>query len=388
MEITNAGLILPDSIQRGSLSIRNGRIQKISKNSKSAAKAKGERVDLRGGFLAPGFVDIHIHGALGRDTMEAKLDAFREITEYHLKGGTTSLTLTTLSASQKDILKTLEAIKPIHNKSVGGSRIVGVHVEGPFINKAKAGAQNPDYCRNPTAKEWGPILKFGKLITQMTIAPELPRAKALIKALRKNGAIASGGHTDATEKDLFPALKAGLNQSTHTFNAMSGLIKKGPYRTAGMLEFALAHDDITCELIADGQHVPPVLMRMLFNAKPRDKVVIITDATKGADLKPGTKFEMYGIPARVTKTSAEVADGRGLAGSTLTMIRAVQTAVEKAHVPLVDAVYMATLNPARQLGRDKEFGSLTKGKRADLVWFDKRFKVRGVWLDGELRHRA
>tara|TARA_B100000949_G_C13944414_1_gene310192 strand:+ start:17 stop:406 length:390 start_codon:yes stop_codon:yes gene_type:complete len=129
-------------------------------------------------------------------------------------------------------------------------------------------------------------------------------------------------------------------------------------------------------------------MRMLFNAKPRDKVVIITDATKGTGLKPGTKFEMYGIPARVTKTSAEVADGRGLAGSTLTMIRALQTAVEKADVPLVDAVYMATLNPARQLGRAKEFGSLVKGKRADLVWFDKRFKVRGVWLDGKLRYRA
>ena len=147
---------------------------------------------------------------------------------------------------------------------------------------------------------------------------------------------------------------------------------------AGMLEFALAYDDISCELIADGQHVPPVLMRMLFNAKPRDQVVIITDATKGAGLKPGTKFEMYGIPARVTKTTAEVVDGRGLAGSTLTMIRAVQTAVEQAEVPLVDAVYMATLNPARQLGRDAEFGSLEQGKRADLVWFDNRYRVRGV----------
>jgi len=388
MEITNAQLILPDSIERGSLCIRSGRIQKISKTSKPAAKSKSESINLGGGFLAPGFVDIHIHGALGRDTMEADQNAFRTITEYHLKGGTTSLTLTTLSASQKDILKTLTAIKPFHNQSMGGSRIVGVHVEGPFINKVRAGAQNPDYCRNPTAKEWDSILKYGKLITQMTIAPELPRARTLIKALRKNGAIASGGHTDASEKDLFPALKAGLNQSTHTFNAMSGLVKKGPYRSAGMLEFALAHDDITCELITDGQHVPPVLMRMLFNAKPRDKVVIITDATKGAGLKPGTKFEMYGIAARVTKTSAEVADGRGLAGSTLTMIRAVQTAVEQANVPLVDAVYMATFNPARQLGRQNEFGSLAKGKRADLVWFDDRFKVRGVWLDGELLHRA
>ena len=320
--------------------------------------------------------------------MEGRLDAFREITDFHLKGGTTSLTLTTLSASQQDILTTLDAIAPIHNQSLGGSRIVGVHVEGPFINKARAGAQNPDYCRNPSAKEWGPILKYGTLITQMTLAPELPRANVLIKALRKNGSIASAGHTDATEKDLFPALKAGLNQSTHTFNAMSALAKKGPYRMAGMLEFALAYDDISCELIADGQHVPPVLMRMLFNAKPRDQVVIITDATKGAGLKPGTKFEMYGIPARVTKTTAEVVDGRGLAGSTLTMIRAVQTAVEQAEVPLVDAVYMATLNPARQLGRDAEFGSLEKGKRADLVWFDNRYRVRGVWLDGELRHLA
>lgn len=385
MEIINARLILPDAIERGSLHIRNGRIHKISKNTKSTTAKRGERLDLRGGFLAPGFVDIHIHGALGRDTMEARIDAFREITEYHLQGGTTSLTLTTLSASQQDILKTLDAIVPIHNQSIGGARVVGVHVEGPFINKVRAGAQNPDYCRAPTAKEWGPILKYGSLITQMTLAPELPRANLLIKALRKNGSIASAGHTDATEKELFPALKAGLNQSTHTFNAMSGLVKKGPYRMAGMLEFALAEDEIVCELIADGQHVPPVLMRMLFNAKPRDQVVIITDATKGAGLKPGTKFEMYGIPARVTKTTAEVVDGRGLAGSTLTMIRAVQTAVEQANVPLVDAVYMATHNPARQLGRDHEFGTLTTGKRADLVWFNNRYQVKGVWLDGEFR---
>ena len=385
MEIINARLILPDAIEHGSLHIRNGRIHKISKNTKSTTAKRGERLDLRGSFLAPGFVDIHIHGALGRDTMEARLDAFREITEYHLQGGTTSLTLTTLSASQQDILKTLDAIAPIHNQSIGGARVVGVHVEGPFINKVRAGAQNPDYCRAPTAKEWGPILKYGSLITQMTLAPELPRANLLIKALRKNGSIASAGHTDATEKELFPALKAGLNQSTHTFNAMSGLVKKGPYRMAGMLEFALAEDEIVCELIADGQHVPPVLMRMLFNAKPRDQVVIITDATKGAGLKPGTKFEMYGIPARVTKTTAEVVDGRGLAGSTLTMIRAVQTAVEQANVPLVDAVYMATHNPARQLGRDHEFGTLTTGKRADLVWFNNRYQVKGVWLDGEFR---
>ena len=220
------------------------------------------------------------------------------------------------------------------------------------------------------------------------LAPELPRALNLIKALRKNGTIASAGHTDASEKELFPALKAGLNQVTHTFNAMSSLTKKGPYRTAGMLEFGLATDDLVCELIADGQHVPPVLMRMLFNAKPREQVVIITDATKGAGLKPGTEFELCGIKAKVTPTTAEVLDGRGLAGSTLTMMRAVQTVVEQAGVSLVDAVLAASLNPARQLGRDGEFGSLEIGKHADLVWFDNRYKVKGVWLDGELMFLA
>lgn len=342
-------------------------------------------MDLRGGFLAPGFVDLHIHGAMGRDTMEARLDAFREITEFHLHGGTTSLTLTTLSAPLGDILKTLEAIAPIQNQSIGGSRILGVHVEGPYISKEKAGAQNPKFVRNPTAKEWGQILKHGKLVTQMTFAPELPRATSLIKALKKHGSIPSGGHTNADEKALAPAFEAGMNQSTHTFNAMSSVFKRGAYRSAGMLEFALANDGIACELIADGMHVPPICMRLLYNAKPRDKIIIITDATKGAGLKPGSKFELYGIKCKVTPVTGLVANGKGLAGSTLTMMRAVQTVVEQARVSLADAVLSATLNPAQQLGRDDEFGSLEKGKRADLVWFDNRYKVKGVWLDGELK---
>nr|AIF07734.1 N-acetylglucosamine-6-phosphate deacetylase [uncultured marine thaumarchaeote KM3_23_F10] len=386
MEITNARLILPDEIRRGSLSIRAGRIHKLSTNP--APKTKNETLNLRGGYLAPGFIDLHIHGAMGRDTMEARLDAFRDITEFHLRGGTTSLTLTTLSAAQKDILNALDAIAPIHNQSIGGARVVGVHVEGPFISREKVGAQNPEFVRNPTAREWQPMLKHGRLITQMTLAPELPRALTLIKALRKNGSIPSGGHTNADEKTLAPALAGGMNQSTHTFNAMSSVVKRGAYRAAGMLEFALARDEMACELIPDGEHVPPTCMRMLFNAKPRDKVILITDATKGAGLKPGTKFDLYGIQCKVTPVTATVANDQGLAGSTLTMIRAVQTVVEKSGVPLVDAVLAASLNPARQLNRDGEFGSLEKGKRADLVWFNNRFQVKAVWLDGELRFRA
>ncbi|HEY6166632.1 MAG TPA: N-acetylglucosamine-6-phosphate deacetylase [Verrucomicrobiae bacterium] len=389
MQFSNGQIILPDEIIRGSLSVRDGRIAKIEKHSKRAPKRGADVFDLKGGFLAPGFIDLHIHGGMGRDTMEATEDAFRAITEFHLRGGTTSITLTTVTAPEEDILRTLDAVKPFHNKSIGnGARIVGVHIEGPFIALGKAGAQNPKFIRNPMPREWKKYLRYGKLVTEMTIAPENPGTLELIKGLRKNGAIASGGHTDATDEHLVPALKAGLNQATHTFNAMSTITKRGPYRLAGMIEFAMAQDEIMAELIADTVHVPPILMRMLINAKGRDGVVIITDATLGAGLPPGTKFDLFGISARTTEQVAVMDDGTGLAGSTLTMIEGVRRVHQLAGAPLADAVRMASLNPARQLGRAKEFGSLETGKRADLVWFDDRFRVRGVWVDGERKFQA
>lgn len=393
MQFTNAQLILPDEIRRGSLTVRNGRIGRISGSAIPAARAMSgrgaiERLDLKGGYLAPGFIDLHVHGAMGADAMESTEQAFRTITEFHLRGGTTSITLTTVTAPEPDILRLLNAAKRFYDESIGaGARIVGVHIEGPFLARERAGAQNPQYIRRPEPREWRKYLRFGRLVTQMTVAPEIPGSLELIKALRRNGAIASAGHTDATEEELVPALAAGLNQSTHTFNAMSTITKRGPYRLAGMIEFAMAQDEIRAELIADGVHVPPILMRMLINAKGRDGVVIITDATCGAGLPAGTKFRLLGVDAQTTEQVAVMADGTGLAGSTLTMIEGVRRVHQLAGVPLVDAVRMATLNPARQLGRDDELGSLAVGKRADLVWFDEKFRVRGVWVDGERKFR-
>jgi len=384
MNFTNAQLILPDAIQCGSLTVRDGRIAQIS----NIAKPSRDAIDLRGGFLAPGFIDLHIHGGLSRDTMEASAEAFRAITEFHLRGGTTSIALTTVTATEEEILRVLEAAKPLHNKSLGGARIAGIHIEGPFISKEKPGAQNPKQIRAPIESEWRKYLRFGNLVTEMTLAPEIEGALPLVRALKKNGTIVSGGHTNATEEHLLPALVAGLNHSTHTFNAMSTATKQGPYRGAGMVEFALAHREICCELIADGVHVAPTLMKMLFNAKGRDGVCLITDATGGAGLKPGTAFAVGGVAARVTAEAALTADGTALAGSTLTMIEAVRRAVQLGGAPLVDAVRMASLNPARQLRREHEFGSIKNGKRADLVWFDKQFRVRGVWLDGDMRFLA
>lgn len=383
MHLTNAQLILPDAIQPGSLLIRDGFISSLNKRSAKSVPT----MDLGGGYLAPGFIDLHIHGGMGRDTMEATPEAFSTITKFHLRGGTTSLALTTITTTEVEILRVLDAVKPLLNQSLGGSRIIGTHIEGPFISKAQAGAQNPAFIRNPEPNEWRKYLRSGRVVTQMTLAPENPGSLPLIKALRKRGIIASGGHTNAHELQLEPALKAGLNQSTHTINAMSGCTKIGPYRRAGMIEFALAHPEIICELIADGLHVPPTMMRMIFNAKGRDGVCLITDATLGAGLKPGTEFTLGGTAARVTPHVAEMADGTGLAGSTLTMIEAVRRSVQLAGQSLVDAVRMASFNPARQLGRAHEIGSIHPGRRADLVWFDDKYKVRGVWIDGSMLYQ-
>ena len=385
MIFTNAQLVLPDRVVKGSLEVRNGKIRKISSGKLGST---GPAIDLKGNFLAPGFIDLHIHGAVGRDTMEASETAFREITEYHLRGGTTSLTLTTLTASHADIIKVLKLVSGLKDRSLGGSRIVGVHVEGPYIARSKMGAQDPLHIRDPQKSEWQQLLKYSDVISEMTLAPELPGALPLITALRKNGIIASGGHTEAGEPDLRKALGAGLNHATHTFNAMSTIVKRGPYRTPGMIEFALAEDDICCELIADGQHVPPTMMKMLFNAKGADRVCLITDATSGAGLKSGTTFALGSVQARVTRDTAEMADGTGLAGSTLTMIRAVKNAVQLAGQTLPDAIKAATLTPAKQLRRDHELGSLTPGKRADLVAFNQNFEISSVWLDGDLRYHS
>jgi N-acetylglucosamine-6-phosphate deacetylase len=390
MQLTNARLVFPDEIRRGSLAVRNGRIAQLFGDAKPAKRgAAADTLDLKGGFLAPGFVDLHVHGAMGADTMEATPQAFQTITEFHLRGGTTSIALTTVTAPEEDILRVLKVAKSHHNRSIGnGARIVGIHIEGPFLAVGKAGAQNPNFIRHPVPREWKKYLRYGKLVTEMTIAPENPGSNALIKALRKNGTIASAGHTDATDEHLVPALEAGLNQGTHTFNAMSTITKRGPYRLAGMIEFTMAQDEIMAELIADAIHVPPILMRMLINAKGRDGVVIITDATCGAGLPAGTKFKLLGIDARTTDQVAVMDDGTGLAGSTLTMIEGVRRVHQLAGVPLADAVRMATLNPAKQLGRGNELGSLAVGKRADLVWFDNTFRVRGVWVDGEMKFQG
>ena len=374
MIFSNARLIFPDGIRDGlEVVVENGKIFEIRKRSTA------DSINLRGKYLAPGFVDFHIHGALGRDTMEATPESFRAICDYHATGGTTSLLLTTVTAPIAEIVQVLRAVRALNGNI---KQIAGVHVEGPFISKAKAGAQRAEFIRDPDASSLDQLLPFANVIKVVTLAPELPGALGLIDRLRLYKIVVSGGHSDASDIEARAGLEYGMRHVTHTFNAMSSARRRGIYREAGLLEFALSEPDIVCELIADGHHVSPTLMKMLYRAKGAAGICLVTDATAGAGLSSGKEFFLSGRSCVVGDGVCLLADRSALAGSASRMIDLIRTMVNHVGVPLHEAVAMATLNPARSLRLDKK-GKLEVGVDADLVVLSPELEVLQTFVSGE-----
>jgi N-acetylglucosamine-6-phosphate deacetylase len=375
MIFKNGRLIFPNGVRDGlDLLVEDGLITAI----RSQSPAMGEEiVDLEGNYLAPGFVDLHVHGANGRDTMEASAKAFREICDYHASGGTTSLLLTTATAPIKAIIKVINEVRAQRSFR----QIAGVHVEGPFISKTKAGAQRVTLMRLPTKKMYAPLLEHGDVIKRVTLAPELPGALALIDALRERNISVSGGHSDAWEDDARDAFEHGMRSVTHTFNCMSSTRRRGIDRVAGLLEFAMSEREIICELIADGHHVSPTLMKMLYRAKGFTGICLVTDATAGAGLKDGSKFSLYGTKCVIENGVCLLADRSALAGSASRMIDLVRTMVTKVGVPLHEAIAMATDTPAFVIGLTGK-GQFKIGGDADLVVISPELEVLRTFLRG------
>ncbi len=330
-------------------------------------------------ILLPGFVDLHVHGALGRDTMEASAEAFRSICDFHASGGTTSLLLTTATAPLNEIVKVLRAVCDFRSAI---SPIVGVHVEGPFISKAKAGAQRAEFIRDPSPDAVRQLLEYADVLKRVTIAPELPGALEAIEVFHAHGISVSGGHSDAWDEDARAAFDRGMRSVTHTFNCMSSARRRGIYRVAGLLEFALSEPDISCELIADGHHVSPTLMKMLYRAKGAQGICLVTDATAGAGLPEGSQFRLFGKDCIVDNGVCLLADRSALAGSAARMIHLVRMIVRELNVPLNEAIAMATENPARAIGLETK-GRLIVGGDADLVMLSPQLEVMRTFRCGE-----
>jgi N-acetylglucosamine-6-phosphate deacetylase len=377
MIFTNGRLIFPDGIRDGfEIETREGKIAAIQKREDTWAD---EIVDLNGNYLAPGFVDLHLHGALGRDTMEALPEAFHAICNYHASGGTTSLLLTTAAAPLERIVDVLEAVRDCRSST---KQIAGVHVEGPFISKAKRGAQRAEFIRDPTPQAVEKLLEHVDLIKRITIAPELPGALDVIEQFSEYGVSVSGGHSDAWDEQARAAFERGMRSVTHTFNCMSSARRDGIYRKAGLLEFALSEPQITCELIADGHHVSTTLIKMLYRAKGVRGISLVTDATAGAGLPNDSKFSLGGLDCIVRDGVCLVADGSALAGSASRMIDLIHTMVHDVDLLLHEAIEMATEAPARAVGLEQK-GRLEVGADADFVVLSPKLEVLRTFAAGE-----
>jgi N-acetylglucosamine-6-phosphate deacetylase len=385
MIFTNARLIFRDGIREGlELIIEKGKITAIRERSDAGAN---EVYDLHGNYLAPGFIDLHVHGALGRDTMEASTDAFRAICDYHASGGTTSLLPTTATAPLDRITDVLNAVRNCVQRRARRSRptinqIAGVHVEGPFVSKAKCGAQRAEFIQNPSRASVQQLLDHAEVIKRITIAPELPGGLEAIENFHIHGISVSGGHSDAWDEEAREGFKRGMHSVTHTFNCMSSARRRGIYRVGGLLEFALSEPRISCELIADGHHVSETLMTMLYRAKGPRGICLVTDATAGAGLPDKSQFSLFGRDCVVEDGVCLLADQSALAGSASRMIDLVRTMVMEVNVPLHEAVMMATENPARAIGLEAK-GSLKVDADADLVVLSPELEVLRTFSGGQ-----
>lgn len=342
-------------------------------------------VDAGGGYIAPGFIDLHVHGGAGADAMDERPGAFERWCRHHASHGSTAVMATTMTASTGDLLAALERIRVAAAASKGpdwpGARILGIHIEGPYLSEKRAGVQNAAHFRRPEEEEIREILERVRgLPCLITLAPEAPGCMEWIPRLAAAGLRVSMGHTDATYAVAKEAIGRGAFQSTHTFNAMRGLHHRDP----GVVGAALESDEVCAEVIADGHHVHPAALGLLYRLKGPGGIALITDAVGMAGLPDGDHV-FDGRAVRVEGGACRLPDGT-LAGSLLGMDQAVKRMVEEVGVPLTDAVAMASATPARQAGAADRKGRLAAGYDADVVVLDSELRCRYTWVEGRLVH--
>lgn len=374
---TNARLVLADDVRDGTLLIRDGVIEAIRVDGD--APDGYERIDGGGHYLAPGLIDIHVHGGGGFDLMSDDPEQIRGYARWVARHGVTGFLVSTSGSDHADIVRRLRSVAPAIGGEPGAARVLGFHLEGPYINPVRKGAFPPRWLRAPSADEYRELFDASRgAIRQITLAPELPGADALIDAVRASGATVAVGHTDATYDETMHAIARGATHVTHCFNAMRPLGHRDP----GVLGAVLTSDAVTAELIGDGAHVDFAIARLLIRAKGHDRVVLITDAMPLAGTPDGDG-EWEGQAIRVEGGKAvRVSDGT-IIGGVITLDQSVRNAVTHMGVPLPAAVAMATANAARAIGLPAGTGTLAPGAPADLVLLDDALMPQATWVAGQ-----
>lgn len=377
-QLINAKILTPQGwLKDGSVLIRDGKILEVTNCDLAVIGA--QLIDVKGMYVLPGGVEIHAHGGGGRDFMEGTEDAFRKAAATHMQYGTTSI-FPTLSSSTVPMI---EAAAETCTKLMAepDSPILGLHLEGHYFNMKMAGGQMPENIKDPDPNEYIPIVEKWNCIKRWDAAPELPGALQFGKYITGKGILASVGHTQAEYEDIHAAFEAGYSHATHFYNAMPGFHKRREYKYEGTVESIYLMDDMTVEVVADGIHVPPTILRLVYRIKGVERTCLITDALACAASDSQEAFDPRVI---IEDGVCKLADRSALAGSVATMDRLIRTMVQKAEIPLADAVRMASETPARIMGVSDRKGSLQKDKDADILVMDEDLNVRAVWAMGKL----
>ena len=373
--IINGKMITENTITENKVLLFDKKILGIVEQDELSDYGKVELINAKGKYVSPGLIDIHIHGIGGHDTMDGSLEALQQMSIYVAKNGVTGFLPTTMTLDQASICKSLDIIKILKDAKPLGARILGAHMEGPFINPKYKGAQREQYIIKPNYEF---IKDYTDIIKIITLAPEMDENFAFLDAVRQHEEIVlSIGHSNATYEEALEAIAKGVSHATHTFNAMSPFHHRKP----GVVG-AILNSDISCELIADKIHVHPGNFQLLINSKGVDRVVLISDSMRAACMKNG-QYGLGGQTVNVNSDSARLKDGT-LAGSVLTLNKAIKNVLENTDLTLCEAVNMASLYPAQVIGMSKQKGSIEIGKDADLVIFDADFAVQYTWVEGEI----
>ncbi len=392
MQVFYNGTVATDSglIPNGMVVVRDGKIEQVAPYSPALIPADAERIDAGGLYIAPGFVDIHVHGGAGSDFMDATRADIETVFRYHSAHGSTALCPTTATAPMAEILAALDAVAGYRAGAQQWGRALGAHIEGPYLAQSKRGCHLPEHLRNPDDREWRQILERGP-IASLTLAPELPGARELVEALHKQGANANAGHSEALYHEIEESIAWGVNHVTHLYCAMTDAMNNRwrgtpQPRAAGIVEAVYLDDRLSSELITDGKHLSREMLRLAYRNKGYEKLAIITDAMRGAGMPDGeyTFGPRHGMVAVVRGREARIPDGTALASSVYPMDEMVRVFRELSPCPLWQAVRMASLTPAEIVGADAEIGSLAPGKWADVILIDEDVSVKATYIGGRL----
>jgi N-acetylglucosamine-6-phosphate deacetylase len=374
--IINGKIILEDKILEDYVLIYEEKILDILPNEEFDQKDK-KVIDAKGNFVSPGFIDIHIHGSSGCDTMDGDINSINTISETILKNGVTSFLPTTMTMDLDSIYNALDTVRESMTKELNGAKVLGAHMEGPFINPKYKGAQKEEYIIKP---EYDSIEKYMDVIKLITYAPERDENFNFLENVIENeNTTLSIGHTEASYEQAMEAIKKGASHSTHMFNAMTGLHHRNPGVVGAIMD-----SDISTEIIADNIHLHNAIYNIAYRLKGPDKLVLITDAMRAACLKSGS-YDLGGQEVIVKDNAARLKDGT-LAGSVLKLNQAVKNMYDNTELPLYECVKLASLNPSKVININNERGSLEKNKYADIIIFDDKINIINAIVEGESKY--